>query len=160
MPTPPTTQNYNVTIERRVENLCRAAMLLTDGLTVDLVRIVVRDEDSALLQNDDSPLPIIKLEAKDQGRVRLTPFRDILLNLTARSTKEKASSAAFLIVCANLEEWLDNTNLKTQLTDATTGVYTFVAVRQPGTNVTMENNIRSQTYSISLKAVPKERTTT
>lgn len=158
MPAPPTTQNYNVTLERRVENRARVAMLLVDGLSATDVRIVVRDDDDALLQNADAPLPIIKLVAKDMGRIRLTPVREIELKISIRSTKEKANSATLQTVVANVEEWLDNTNLKTQLDDATTGVRVMLVNRNPGTQFDLINNIREPSYTISIRAVPSELT--
>lgn len=159
MPSPPTTENYNVTLERRLENRARVVMQGVDGLSTADADIRVRDEDSGLYSAGVTELPRIVLQAQDQGRYRLTPIRDINLSLTVRSPIEISNAAAFLLLIANLEEWLDNTNLKTQLTDATTGIYSMVAVRQPGTQINLNGNIREQTYQIAVKALPKERST-
>ncbi len=102
---------------------------------------------------------MIILHAQDQGRVRLTPIREINLKITIRSTKEKANAAALLTVCANVEEWLDNTNLLTQLDNAATGLRVMLVTRQPGTQFDLVNNIREPSYTLSIRAVPVERTT-
>ena len=159
MPTTPTLQNYNVTLERRLEVRARTAMRLVTGLTTADVNILVRDEDDPLIQNDTTPLPIIVLRAQDMGRYRQTPIRILDLSIACRSTKEKAGASAFDVVCANVEEWLDNSRLTIELTDPTAGLYTMLAIRPSGTQRTLTNNIREHTYLLSVKAAPAERTT-
>jgi hypothetical protein len=159
MPTTPTIQDYNVTLERRVEVRARTAMRLITGLLTANVNILLRDEDDPVIQNGATPLPIIVLRASDTGRYRLTPFRNIDLAIIVRSTKEKADASAFDVVCANVEEWLDNSNLINALTDATAGLYTRLAVRS-GTQRNLLNNIREHTYTLMLKVIPGERVIT
>jgi len=156
MPTQPTVQNYNVTLERRVEIRARTSMRLVDGLETADVNILIRDEDEPVIQNAATPLPIIILRASDVGRYRMTPIRSIDLSIAVRSTKEKAGAAAFDVVCANVEEWLDNSNLITALTDAATGLYTRLAVRSV-TQRNLMNNIREHACILMLKVLPGER---
>lgn len=150
-------------MERRLENVARVAMQAVTGLTTASVDIRVRDEDEPLRQLTAADKPKIVLTAEDRGRypqnLQQSPIRLIELKIVTKVSQQKLDAAEFRALIGIVEEWLDNTNLITQLTDAATGIYTKVAVRQPGTAFNINGSIREQTISILCKSIPAERTT-
>lgn len=150
------TTNFASRLEDRIEGLAKTMVLSIPGY--ENADVHEMDEDIALRSQSDPPKPVIIINAQDTGRVRITPWRSVTLTIEVHADSVNTKKDAFNTYCAGLERWLRGTNLCTQLSSPTAGVYVGLAVPQQGTKPSNNGLLRKYAYAIDLKAVAVEHT--
>ena len=146
-------------LEKRLE--CLGKKLVTSSPAFVSMLVKQRDEDTPLTPENAPRQPVIIIVARDNGRISITPFRNVELTFIVRINAQAFAGAAkaFDNVCEQLEQLLGKTNLVQALTDPTgVKVATTVAVRQNGTPFMRGGFIREQHFTVACKAVRMEDT--